>query len=50
MGLKIDNPLYIFIGYKCSISNLADKHIKLIQSYEEEKGKIIFRLNGEGLR
>lgn len=49
MGLKIDNPLYIFIGYKCRISNLADKHIKLIQSYEEENGKIIFRFKRGGV-
>src|SRR4030067_1722397 len=34
LGLKIDHPLYIFIGYKSSISNLANKHIKLIQSFE----------------
>lgn len=49
MGLNIDNPLYIFIGYKCRISNLANKHIKLIQSYEEEKGKIIFRFKRGGI-
>jgi preflagellin peptidase FlaK len=49
LGLNIDYPLYIFIGYKCRISNLADKHIKLIQSYEEEKGKIIFRFKRGGI-
>jgi len=49
MGLNIDNPLYIFIGYKCRISTLADKHIKLIQSYEEDNGKIIFRFKRSGI-
>jgi preflagellin peptidase FlaK len=49
LGLNIDYPLYIFIGYKCRISNLPDKHIKLIQSYEEEKGKIIFRFKRGGI-
>jgi preflagellin peptidase FlaK len=49
LGLNIDYPLYIFIGYKCKISNLEDKHIKLIQSYEEENGKIIFHFKRGGI-
>ena len=49
MGSNIDNPLYIFIGYKCRISNLADKHIKLIQSFEEDNGKIKFHFKRGGL-
>jgi preflagellin peptidase FlaK len=49
MGLHIDNPLYIFIGYKSSISDLADKHIKLIQSYEKDNGQIKFRFKRGGM-
>lgn len=49
MGLHIDNPLYIFIGYKSRISDLADKHIKLIQSFEEENGKVEFRFRRGGV-
>ncbi|VVB93059.1 Preflagellin peptidase [uncultured archaeon] len=40
MGLRIDNPLYMFIGYKTRISQLADKHIRLIQDFEEINGEI----------
>jgi preflagellin peptidase FlaK len=49
MGLHIDNPLYIFIGYKSRISDLADKHIKLIQSFEEENGLVKFRFRRGGV-
>lgn len=49
MGMHIDNPLYIFIGYKSRISDLADKHIKLIQYFEEENGEIRFRFKRGGV-
>jgi len=49
MGLHIDNPLYIFIGYKSRISDLADKHIKLIQSVEEENGDVKFQFRRGGV-
>ncbi|MDO8727848.1 MAG: A24 family peptidase C-terminal domain-containing protein [Candidatus Methanoperedens sp.] len=49
LGLKTDHPLYIFIGYKSSISNLANKHIKLIQSFEEENGQVKFRFKRGGV-
>ena len=49
LGLKIDHPLYIFIGYKSNISNLANKHIKLIQSFEEENGQVKFRFKRGGV-
>ncbi len=49
MGLHIDNPLYIFIGYKSRISDLADKHIKLIQSVEEENGYVKFQFRRSGV-
>jgi preflagellin peptidase FlaK len=49
MGLKIDKPLYAFIGYKTKISDLANKHIWLIQEFEEINGKIISRFKRGGL-
>ena len=49
MGLHIDNPLYMFIGYKSRISDLAYKHIKLIQSFEEENGEIKYRFKRGGV-
>jgi preflagellin peptidase FlaK len=49
MGMHIENPLYIFVGYKSRISDLADKHIKLIQSFEEENGLVKFRFRQGGV-
>ncbi len=42
MGLRIDNPQYIFIGYKSKISQLAGKHIRLIQDFGEINGEVRF--------
>ncbi len=30
MGIRIDNPGYIFIGYKTKISQLVNKHVRLL--------------------
>lgn len=49
MGFRIDNPQFIFIGYKSRISDLENKHIKLIQSFEEENGQIKFRFRRGGV-
>ncbi len=49
MGLQIDNLQFIFIGYKSRISDLENKHIKLIQSFEEENGQIKFRFRRGGV-
>ncbi len=48
MGLSIDNPGYIFIGYQAKISELADKHVRLIQKFEIVKStvKFHFKLGG----
>ncbi len=48
-GLHIDNPLYIFIGYKAKISELADKHIKLIQSFDVINGEVKFHFKRGGV-
>ncbi len=39
-GLRIDNPAYIFLGYKTKISELTGKHIWIIQEFEEHNGEI----------
>lgn len=31
MGIRIDNPGYIFIDYKTKISQLVNKHVRLLQ-------------------
>jgi len=49
LGLSIDNPLYIFIGYKSKISNLAGKHVKMIQNYEVIDGEVKFHFRRGGL-
>ncbi|MDP2754109.1 MAG: A24 family peptidase C-terminal domain-containing protein, partial [Nitrospirota bacterium] len=49
MGLHIDNPLYIFIGYKAEISELANKHIKLIQNFEAVNGEVKFYFKRGGV-
>ncbi len=49
MGLHIDNPLYIFVGYKSKISDLANKHIKLIQNFEVINGEVKFRFKRGGV-
>ncbi len=40
MGLHIDKPAYIFIGYKAKIKELAGRHIKLIEDFEEIDGTV----------
>lgn len=34
----MNKPLYLFIGYKCPISDLRDRHIKLIEDHVCEEG------------
>jgi preflagellin peptidase FlaK len=40
MGWRVDNPAYIFIGYKTKISKLAGKHIRLVQAFEVADGRV----------
>jgi preflagellin peptidase FlaK len=40
MGWHIDNPVYIFMGYKTKISKLAGKHIRLVQAFEVVDGRV----------
>jgi preflagellin peptidase FlaK len=48
-GLHIDKPLYIFIGYRAKISELANKHIKLIQNLEVLNGEVKFHFKRGGV-
>jgi preflagellin peptidase FlaK len=49
MGWHIDNPVYIFIGYKTKISELANKHIRLIEAFEVVDGRDQFRFKPGGV-
>jgi preflagellin peptidase FlaK len=49
MGFNIDNPLYMFVGYKSKISDLANKHIKLIQNFEVINGEAKFHFKRGGV-
>ncbi len=49
IGLQIDNPLYIFIGYRAKISELANKHIRLIQNFEVINGEVKFHFKRGGV-
>ncbi|MCX9010880.1 MAG: prepilin peptidase [Candidatus Methanoperedens sp.] len=40
MGFHIDKPAYIFIGYKAKITELARRHIKLIENFEVVDGAV----------
>lgn len=49
IGLPLENPLYIFIGYKAKISELPIKHVKMIQNFEEVNGNIKFSFKRGGV-
>jgi preflagellin peptidase FlaK len=49
MGLHVDNPVYIFLGYKTKISELVVKHIWISQDFEEINGKINIRYKRGGI-
>lgn len=48
MGLHINNPAYIFMGYRTKISELAGKHNQLIQSFEMVNGRVQSRFKWGG--
>lgn len=45
----IKHPLYIFIGYKTSISKLKG-HIKLIEEFSVKRNSVIFKFRRSGMR
>lgn len=49
MGAYVDKPLYIFIGYKTKISELASRHIKLIEKFEVVNGAVKSRFKRGGV-
>ncbi len=44
-----EKPLYIFIGYKWRISDLANKHLRLIESIELKNGRVIKKFKRGGV-
>ncbi|MCZ7400533.1 MAG: prepilin peptidase [Candidatus Methanoperedens sp.] len=40
LGFRVDKAAYIFMGYKTKISELSDKHVWIIQDFEDDNGKI----------
>ncbi|VVB97653.1 Preflagellin peptidase [uncultured archaeon] len=48
MGLHIDKPAYIFIGYKAKIKELSGRHIKLIEDFKEINGTVKQRFKRGG--
>lgn len=49
MGWRIDNPVYIFMGYKTKISKLSGKHIRLVQAFEVVDGRVKPRFKWGGV-
>lgn len=49
MGYHIDKPLFIFIGYKTRISELAGRHVRLIHDYEVINGAVQTRFKRGGV-
>lgn len=49
MGLHINKPAYIFIGYITKISELANRHIKLIEKFEVVNGAVKFHFKRGGV-
>lgn len=49
MGLQIDNPAFIFIGYKTKISELVDRHVKLVQNFKVVSGTVKFYFKRGGV-
>ncbi|MBU2617703.1 MAG: prepilin peptidase [Euryarchaeota archaeon] len=44
-----EKPLYLFLGYKSKISELQNRHIKLIESYAEQDGNVVRRFVHRGV-
>lgn len=49
MGFRIDKPAYIFVGYKTKITELANRHIKLIENFEVMDGAIKWHFKRGGV-
>ena len=49
MGWCVDNPAYIFMGYKTKISKLAGKHIRLVHVFEVIDGRVQSRFKWGGV-
>jgi preflagellin peptidase FlaK len=45
----MENPLYLFIGYRCKIPDFYGRHIKLIEDYVYEGGEIKKKFTKSGV-
>ena len=43
-------PFYTFVGYKCQVSDLKGKHIRLMEVYEENDGVVTSRFSRGGTK
>lgn len=44
-----EKPFYLFIGYKCKVSDLANKHIRLLENYEFRNGEVVRKFKRGGM-
>jgi len=44
-----EKPLYLFIGYKCRISALANKHLRLVENHELQNGEVVRKFKRGGI-
>ncbi len=45
-----EKPLYLFIGYKCEVSGLANKHLRLMESHELRNGVVVRKFKRGGIK
>lgn len=44
-----EKPLYLFIGYKCRVSELANKHLRLLENHELKNGAMVRKFKRGGI-
>jgi preflagellin peptidase FlaK len=44
-----EKPFYLFIGYKCRVTELANKHLRLIENHELIGGKLVKKFKRGGI-
>ncbi len=49
MGFHVDKPAYFFLGYKMKITNLDNKHVWIIQDFEEINGNVKSNFKRSGI-
>lgn len=44
-----EKPLYLFIGYKCRVSELRNKHLRLLENHELRNGSVVRKFKRGGI-